>query len=136
MFVWFALDNIDFLESTPCGMNTLHGTAIAIYQSAAPDKTPMTSPIEIDRSTKAQTLEDTILYKSLTCKKPEPMNQKRECKLSTENPMRDLNKKTDMAWLIGCLNFNREEQIEVKPNAVGTWGAFNSLLTSSNDKTN
>ena len=23
-FVWFALDNIDFLESTPCGMNTLH----------------------------------------------------------------------------------------------------------------
>ena len=33
MFVWFALDNIDFLESTPCGMNTLHGTAIAVYQN-------------------------------------------------------------------------------------------------------
>ena len=26
-FVWFSLDNIDFLESTPCGMNTIHGTA-------------------------------------------------------------------------------------------------------------
>ena len=49
-FVWFALDNIDFLESTPCGMNTLHGTAIAVYQSAAPDKLPMISPIYIDRS--------------------------------------------------------------------------------------
>lgn len=34
-FVWFAMDNIDFLESTPCGMDTLHGTAIAIYQGAA-----------------------------------------------------------------------------------------------------
>ena len=30
IFVWFALDNIDFLESTPCGMNTLHGTATAV----------------------------------------------------------------------------------------------------------
>lgn len=27
MFVWFALDNIDFLRSTPPGINTLHGTA-------------------------------------------------------------------------------------------------------------
>ena len=49
-FVWFALDNIDFLESTPSGMNTHHGTAIAVYQSAAPDKLPMISPIYIDRS--------------------------------------------------------------------------------------
>ena len=49
-FVWFALDNIEFLESTPCGMNTLHGTALAVYQSAAPDKLPMISPIYIDRS--------------------------------------------------------------------------------------
>ena len=49
-FVWFALDNIDFLELTPCGMNTLHGTAIAVYQLAAPDKLPMISPIYIDRS--------------------------------------------------------------------------------------
>ena len=44
-FVWFALDNIQFLESTPCGMNTLHGTALAVYQSAAPVKLPIISPI-------------------------------------------------------------------------------------------
>lgn len=54
--VWFALDNIDFLESTCCGMNTLHGTAIAVYQSVAPDKSPMTSPMEIDRSGKSPNL--------------------------------------------------------------------------------
>ena len=31
-FVWFVIDNIDFLEATP-GMNTLHGTAIALFQT-------------------------------------------------------------------------------------------------------
>ena len=56
MFVWFALDNIDFLESTPCGMNTLHGTATAVYQTAS-DKSPAT-PLDIDRSSRSQTLEE------------------------------------------------------------------------------
>ena len=35
MFVWFALDNTEFLESTPSGMNTLHGTVIAVYRTAS-----------------------------------------------------------------------------------------------------
>ena len=30
-FVWFVLDNFDFLEHTPCGNNTLHATALALY---------------------------------------------------------------------------------------------------------
>ena len=32
MTVVRAIDNIDFLEQTPSGMNTLHGTAIGMYQ--------------------------------------------------------------------------------------------------------
>ena len=48
IFVSFALDNIDFLESTPCGMNTLHGIATAVYQSES-DKSPRTL-LDIDRS--------------------------------------------------------------------------------------
>ena len=31
-FVWFVLYNIDFLEDTVSGNNTLHGTGIAMYQ--------------------------------------------------------------------------------------------------------
>ena len=31
-FLFFAVDNIDFAEDTPDGKNTLHGTAMAIYQ--------------------------------------------------------------------------------------------------------
>ena len=34
-FVWFALDNIDFLEDTASGKDTLHGTGIAMYHSEA-----------------------------------------------------------------------------------------------------
>ena len=48
MFVWFALDNIDFLESTPSGMDTLHGTVIAVYRTASDNS--LTRPIPVDRS--------------------------------------------------------------------------------------
>ena len=40
-----------------------------------------------------------------------------------------------MAWIIGCFNFE-DDIVKVTPNAPGTWGAFNSLLSSSCDKTN
>ena len=30
--LFFAIDNTDFSEDTPDGKNTLHGTAMAIYQ--------------------------------------------------------------------------------------------------------
>lgn len=47
------------------------------------------------------------------------------CKSSTEP-----NKEMDMAWIIGCLDFN-ESGIEVKPGSshLGTLGTFNSLLS-------
>ena len=35
--VFFAIDNIDFTEDTYDGRNTLHGTAMAIYQKCHPD---------------------------------------------------------------------------------------------------
>ena len=59
MFVWFVLDNIDFLESTPCGMTTLHGTAIAVYQSTS-DKPLGTHSLDINRSSKSQTLKAVV----------------------------------------------------------------------------
>ena len=36
-FILFTIDNIDFRENTPSGMNTLHGTAISIYQEKTQD---------------------------------------------------------------------------------------------------
>lgn len=31
--VFFAIDNVDFAEDTPDGRRTLHGTAMAMYQT-------------------------------------------------------------------------------------------------------
>ena len=134
-FIWFALDNIDFLESTPCGMDTLHGTAMAIYQTVSLEKSPMLPPIDLDRSSKAQTLQDAVGCKMLTCRKPEPGRRKSECQLLTSKPETDKNKKIDLTWIIGCMNFG-EEEIDITPQAPGTWGAFNSMLSSPSKKTN
>ena len=111
MFVWFALDNIDFLESTPCGMNTLHGTATAVYQSAS-DESPRT-PLEIDRSSRSQTLEAAVPCENLSCDKPVPTNQKRVCTLNSSKSSTEPSREKDMAWIIGCLDFN-EHEVEVK----------------------
>ena len=43
MFVWFALDDRDFLESTPSGMNTRKETAITVYQTASDSSSTITN---------------------------------------------------------------------------------------------
>ena len=91
-FVWLALHNIDFLEATLSGMNTLHGTAVAMYRSATPDKSPMLPPVELDWVSKAQSLQDPVGCQILTCKKPEPTKRKTDCKISTTHPVINLKK--------------------------------------------
>ena len=134
-FVWFALDNIDFLESTPNGMSTLHGTATAVYQTSS-DESPNTT-LHIDRSSRSQTLDTAVPMKILSCDKPVPTNQKCVCTLNSCKSSTETNKEMDMAWVIGCLDFN-ESEIKVKPgsSSPGTWGAFNSLMSPSGAKTN
>ena len=73
-FVWLALDNIGFLESTPCGMNTLHGTATAAYQTACDEC--KTTPLHIHRSSSSQALETTVPCKIVSCVKPIPTKKK------------------------------------------------------------
>jgi hypothetical protein len=135
MFVWFALDNIDFLESTPSDMNTLHGTATAVYQTVSHESPSI--PIHIDRSSKSQTLEVAVPCKILPCEKPTPTSQKRDCTLNSCKSSTEPNDEKDMAWIVGCLDFN-ESPIEVKPSssAPGTWSAFNSLLSPPGCQTN
>ena len=134
MFVWFALYNIDFLESTPCGMNTLHDTATAVYKSES-DKSPWT-PLDTDRSSRSQTLEAAVPYEILSCDKPVPRNKKCVCTLNSCKSITEPNKEKDMAWIIGCLDFN-ESKVEVKSSSSSpeTWDAFNSLLSASDPKT-
>lgn len=45
--VFFAVDNIDFLEDTPYGQSTLHGALAVIYQEDVEDAEPINPPLVI-----------------------------------------------------------------------------------------
>ena len=45
--IFFAVDNIDFLEDTPYGHGTLHGTIIVLYQEEDEDAEPINPPLAI-----------------------------------------------------------------------------------------
>lgn len=49
-FLYFAIDNIDFLEHTPSVKNSLHGTIFAIYQSASKEDDKEKDILKIDHS--------------------------------------------------------------------------------------
>ena len=115
-------------------MNTLHGTAIAVYQTAS--DSPSTKPIDIDRSSRSEMLEATVPYEILPCYKPEQTKKKCACTLNSTSSSTERNKQNDLAWIIGCLDF-KESEVDVKSNSCpGTWEAFNSLLTPCGPKTN
>ena len=120
-FTWFALDNIDFLEVTPSGMNTLHGTAIAIYQAKSFDDPPLLPPLEINRSSKASMMDEAFESVLLTCKKADPPKIKLACTLSDSQPLIDANKTKDLAWLVGCTNIEQSEIEDTgQKQALGT----------------
>ena len=43
----YAVDNIDFLQDTPFGKNSLHGTVIVISQRDYPESEPVYGPLDI-----------------------------------------------------------------------------------------
>ena len=49
---FFAIDNIDFLECTPDGQNTLHGTIIVVNQGEVEDGTAVNNPLVIPSKSK------------------------------------------------------------------------------------
>ena len=46
--VYFAIDNVDFLEDTPTGKDTLHGTAIVMYQKEMTTEETIVSALEVE----------------------------------------------------------------------------------------
>ena len=77
--VFFAIDNVDFLEDTPTGKDTLHGTAIVMYQKEVETDNRMVSPLEVEDIGTKQSLTDPIPFTLLPCQTPklkfEPIQQ-------------------------------------------------------------
>ena len=45
--IWFAIDNIDLLEDTPCGQDTFHGTIIVLNRRENNDAVAMNTLLTI-----------------------------------------------------------------------------------------
>ena len=49
---FFAIDNIDFMECTPDGQNTIHGTIIVVNQDNEADGIPLSEQLDIPKKAK------------------------------------------------------------------------------------
>ena len=120
-FTCFAIDNIDFLEQTPSGMNTLHGTAIAMYQQKTEGE--CSSERIFDRERKLKDIFDDCEIPLLNCSKPKPKKSTRyNVSLLESEPFMDEKRKTDLVWVMGTVKSSNEED-----KSPGTWAVFNSF---------
>ena len=98
-FLWFSIDNIDFLEATPSGTNTLHGTVTAMFQNQALDKSQVSSTLKLDRSIKRNIEYSEIPM--LNCRYAERNKGKFNLKLSTTKSIMEDRMETDLTWIVG-----------------------------------
>lgn len=127
-FTWFGIDNIDFLEATPNGMNTLHGTVIAIFQNASEgceDEKPLLPGLKLDRqkdkviASYEEPLLSTRIKPKVAASKFDPIAA--PCDI-------EMNKK-DICWIAASV-------LGSDKTTLGTWSAFNSLTSESPRKCN
>ena len=98
--IFFAADNIDFLEDTADGQNTLHGTLLVISQRAEDGALQVNEPLEIpnDVCTQADVQPNYL-------KAPEIRSKATRFETYDFQPDRELLKKyelRDLTWLFAC----------------------------------
>lgn len=115
--MYCAADNIDFLEDTPHGKGTLHGTVMVIYQEKEPsDKT---NPISIAGPSSVRSLPiisysqlDSIPYNNTLEALEKPVNsQVVGCNEKRDEIMLSSNRNKDLLWMIlqsSCIKDNKE----------------------------
>ena len=135
-FTWFAIDNIDLLGNTPSGMNTLHGTAISMYQEKVQDEKP--SERLFDRKMKLKESYDDCEMPFLYCDQPKPKKSSRHSHVTLNESKETMaeKRKIDLAWImatVGCFNADLNVTSD-KIKTPGTWTAFNSLSSKCNKK--
>ena len=139
-YIFFAVDNVDFMEDTPDGKNTTHATALAIYQQKEPDDT---SPaIHLIKSSNNRALTEI----------PDSVTSLKECSMPTKptpnsptytnfSSMKDnLGVKEMKSWLIAkTLHAATEDIVSEEDNSVSrdctvnripTWSAYNSHMSN------
>ncbi|CAG9761624.1 unnamed protein product [Ceutorhynchus assimilis] len=127
-FLWFAIDNIDFLEATPSGMDTLHGTVTAIIQeeTTPTEKNLVLPKLVLDRSTSNIKSSEKLFHNHNSFRFPNPAPKKLESIICGSN----INFSNDnLCWIISSISGSPE-------TTLGTWSSFNSLKSFSSKKCN
>jgi hypothetical protein len=141
-FTFFAADNIDFMEATQSGKNSLHGTVLVAYQQRTANES---QSLYVNR-TKKQFLSsvNTLLFSGLNSN---PTAQKLEFTPDFDSECISVSNKKDMLWILSstdipesnqnlrCDETNSQQKSSVMKQ-FKTWGSFNSKITSETNQTN
>ena len=126
-FVFFAVDNTDFLEDTANGKGTTHGTITAVYQKAEVPEESVAPPLKIDD---AQSLSVTPHHvHMLHCDKLKPQLNKRQDHFVTSKGISGSYQLTQLGWIVATA-VCRMKAGETSSSIPG-WAGYNSLLSES-----
>ena len=103
-FVWFALDDIDFLEDTASGKDTLHGTGITMYQSESTNNPK--EPLQLKRPPDTKDTKNRVSVDIQYCAKVE---DKPKLSLTLSDVHEFGTEYKDIFWV--CMNFKNSEKI-------------------------
>ena len=143
-FIFCAADNIDFLEDTPNGKGTLHGTIMTCYQEKTDSdqiQSFIISTPTTDRSMKRLPKNMTEMYESNTKKKIKPTSTRFHIS-NVPKYDKQIYVKLDNIWLLSkCWKFSKKLSAQSMTsscsetgnnisNDIPTWSAFNAELIS------
>ncbi|KAJ8870049.1 hypothetical protein PR048_029060 [Dryococelus australis] len=133
-FVHFAVDNIDLIEDTPDGRNTLHGTVIVAYQlieegDVSENRSISTSNDMLDISETIYPI--TFCSISKSCKRKNPKINIGESGRTLTVTMSAATQ--DIVWMMtGSLKLKNHEQGQHEE--LFTWSAHNSVINKAKHK--
>ena len=127
--IFFSVDNSDFSEDTPDEKNTLHATAMVVFQRKRTKDHETILEIDATMRTKSlpqQSIPDTEI---LQCYIPKNVQPKCSAYTLDTTPSNDVTKKAeqnDLAWSVGnSIIRSRLEQVKIP-----TWAPYNSQVLS------
>ena len=130
-FIYFAVDNSDFSEDTPEGKNTLHATAMAVFQRKTDYSPEITLDLSKNAKSKSLPSSSILATELLPCYVPANTQPRcpRYCRLETSSTPDITNGavQDDLVWSVTqSLARSRSEN-----PMIPTWPAYNSKISSS-----
>ncbi|CAH3151241.1 unnamed protein product [Porites lobata] len=123
--VFFAIDNVDFAEDTPDGKRTLHGTAMAIYQTT-----------DLDDEQPVLRLEESTNCSRTVRELPDSFTALQECPAPSPKPIVPLHlgfglmEEHEIPIIVSTFNAGRIENDEDQAR-VPVWSGYNSLVNKA-----